>query len=199
MPDVLLFFFVITFLLFCCLFVESVICFFKTIDVHLDGEDPDRLVRSFDCDSVDLTADLSDLWRQHEVEEVRDEDVDTVLLRRSLQTGRHIHVRRQVGGIDLEEGADRTFNRPTLVQSEAHFHFVIVNSSLKAGLLSVLKDVRILVDLCDDFEEAEQRHVCDLTVVKRDLKVLNWLPRFEFFWLLEFPHHKKRFTQVFVG
>ena len=52
------------------------------------------------------------------------------------------------------------------MEAEAHRDLVPKYFLLQPGVLLVFKNVLKLVDLGDDLEEAEQSHICDLTIVQ---------------------------------
>lgn len=51
------------------------------------------------------------------------------------------------------------------MEAKAHSDLVPEYFLLQSGVLLIFKNVLELVDLGDDLEEAEQSHICDLTIV----------------------------------
>jgi len=78
----------------------------------------------------------------------RNQDGHSVLLGAVLNSGGHVHVWRQVTGVNFEERTDGSLNGPTLMQTEAHLHAETRDSFLKFGVLSILQDGLQFIYLC---------------------------------------------------
>mmetsp|Transcript_56682 Transcript_56682/g.132464 ORF Transcript_56682/g.132464 Transcript_56682/m.132464 type:complete len:408 (-) Transcript_56682:1725-2948(-) len=80
----------------------------------------------------------------------------------SLQLGGHIHIGRQVGGIDLILAADCSLNGPAAMQAKPELDPEVLYAELEPGVLPVHREDARLVDLCDDLNVGHQRHVRQL-------------------------------------
>lgn len=77
---------------------------------------------SLNCDDVDHSHFSLALRSQVLFEDPANKKQGTKLFGCRLKTRRHVHVWRQIGGVDLEIGSNRSFYPPTHVQSESHLH-----------------------------------------------------------------------------
>mmetsp|Transcript_9047 Transcript_9047/g.15298 ORF Transcript_9047/g.15298 Transcript_9047/m.15298 type:complete len:336 (+) Transcript_9047:154-1161(+) len=101
-------------------------------------------------------------FHRHKVEKIlRHEQWCAVLPRGRLQTGGHVHVRRQVGCVDLLQGAHSALNAPSRVQTEAHGHLVVGGAVVgQAGLGAIGQDLLGAVELRHDLEVGDDGHIC---------------------------------------
>lgn len=96
---------------------------------------------------------------------------------------------------------DRTLNSPTLMQSETHFNLKSWHSILKLLVSLIFNYVSVLVNLCDNLQEAKKSEVSQLLIF---LGIFGHLGRRhvgikEFILRLEFPHKKEGISYVLVG
>lgn len=126
-----------------------------------------RDVAAFDGDDVDLSHVGLSLLRENVKELARDEERDTELLRGSLEPGSHVDVRRQIGGVDLVEGTNGTFDGPANVEAKSHLDGVVRHSIVQLFVFFVLLQLSRAPEGCNDLEEGQCRHVCHLVDTER--------------------------------
>mmetsp|Transcript_83807 Transcript_83807/g.260446 ORF Transcript_83807/g.260446 Transcript_83807/m.260446 type:complete len:691 (+) Transcript_83807:56-2128(+) len=135
--------------------------------VEVDGVEPDGLLGTLHRDVVNQAADHRHLVAAEVEHEVRDEDPDPELLRGRLQARRHVDVRGEVRGVDLQLAADGALDGPAAVQAEAHAHAVALQALQQARVAAVLREHAGLVDLSHDLDERQHGHVRELRLLVR--------------------------------
>lgn len=123
-----------------------------------------------------------------------------ILLCCSFKSWRQVDVWTQVAGIYFEVTTNSTFNSPTLMQTEAHAHFVISLHSLAHQLvIIVVNNGFVFVNLRNYFDEAENRKVCNVPIILTDPYNIFISDQFRWFLFnLKLPNQKKCFTNIFV-
>mmetsp|Transcript_54220 Transcript_54220/g.118687 ORF Transcript_54220/g.118687 Transcript_54220/m.118687 type:complete len:250 (+) Transcript_54220:579-1328(+) len=115
---------------------------------------------------VDDATFLSNLNRHEFNDGVGHQNEAAVLLGDGLKSGSHVDVGAQVRSINLELRADGALNGPTTVKPETHADAIVGQPLRKLRMISVLCQQGGFVDLSDDLDEGEQRHICQLLLLR---------------------------------
>mmetsp|Transcript_123010 Transcript_123010/g.292458 ORF Transcript_123010/g.292458 Transcript_123010/m.292458 type:complete len:228 (+) Transcript_123010:68-751(+) len=135
--------------------------------VQVIGVQLERLLAFEKPHMVDHTAFLGNFLR-HELDYgICHEDQTSVLLRHRLQSRCHVDVRTEVGGVDFELGPDRSLDSPATVQSEAHPDSIVGKPLGELWMVAILRQQRRLVNLRDNLDKRDQRHVGQLLLLRR--------------------------------
>mmetsp|Transcript_16939 Transcript_16939/g.39622 ORF Transcript_16939/g.39622 Transcript_16939/m.39622 type:complete len:610 (-) Transcript_16939:1224-3053(-) len=131
--------------------------------VRVERIDIDRLHRALHAHAVELTALLLRLSRQAPEENLRHEQRHTVLSARRLEARRHVHVRAEVGGVDLLERADRPLNTPANMQAKAHVYLERLPIEVQVLPFPVAHHLLVSVQVGDHLDVADHGLVRDGT------------------------------------
>mmetsp|Transcript_38125 Transcript_38125/g.83329 ORF Transcript_38125/g.83329 Transcript_38125/m.83329 type:complete len:207 (-) Transcript_38125:119-739(-) len=108
---------------------------------------------------------LGDLRSAHFRHVVRHQQRDKVLLCGCAESGADVHVRRQVGGVDLELAADSALNGPPHVKSTAQSDSEIRDPHDQSGVLPIVSQRRGFVDGRDDLDKRHEGEIGEASTV----------------------------------
>mmetsp|Transcript_100751 Transcript_100751/g.183751 ORF Transcript_100751/g.183751 Transcript_100751/m.183751 type:complete len:205 (-) Transcript_100751:1084-1698(-) len=87
------------------------------------------------------------------------QDKHLVLLRRSFEPARHVHMRRQVRRINFELGADGARNSPAVVQAKSHPHPIVWQSGQESRVFTVVLENSRFVDRSNHLHKGNDAHL----------------------------------------
>ena len=74
------------------------------------------------------------------------------------------------------------------MQAETHGHLVVFNGRFKSLMLPIVANVLVFVHTGEHFQECQDRHVCYVSVLGRELDLLQILLSFELLRVRELPN-----------